>query len=169
MKVKEYRHQQVMVTGAVIKPGSYEIIGPRTLLEVLSLAGGIGNAGYATGGGALAQAGDVVNVIRKRETSELSTRTDAVAAAQPFSPNTDTIVIDLQRLVRGQDPRLNIPIRAGDRTVTYSRIIGSRRSGPLFEFPGGYPSSVYLIAVIYIIYLSPAQVPVVKIRLSYLA
>ena len=42
--VKEYRHQRVAVTGAVDKPGSYEIIGPRTLLEVLSMAGGFTNS-----------------------------------------------------------------------------------------------------------------------------
>ena len=43
--VKEFRHQRVAVTGAVAKPGSYEFIGPRTLLEVLSLAGGFANLG----------------------------------------------------------------------------------------------------------------------------
>ena len=43
VEVKEFRHQRVAVTGAVAKPGSYEIIGPRTLLEVLSLAGGFSN------------------------------------------------------------------------------------------------------------------------------
>ena len=29
VEVKEYRHQRVAVTGAVMKPGSYELIGPR--------------------------------------------------------------------------------------------------------------------------------------------
>ena len=41
--VKEFRYQRVSVTGAVAKPGTYELIGPRTLLEVLSLAGGLGS------------------------------------------------------------------------------------------------------------------------------
>ena len=41
VSVKEYRHQRVMVTGAVATPGSYEVIGPRTLLEMLGKAGGI--------------------------------------------------------------------------------------------------------------------------------
>jgi polysaccharide export outer membrane protein len=112
VKVKEYRYQRVMVTGAVAKPGSYEIIGPRSLLEVLSLAGGIANNGFSTG--VTVQAGDVVNVIRHRDTSDLITKMTATAAAQPFSPNTETIVIDLKRLVSGQDPQLNIPIRSGD-------------------------------------------------------
>jgi polysaccharide export outer membrane protein len=112
VKVKEYRYQRVMVTGAVAKPGSYEIIGPRSLLEVLSLAGGLTNNGYPTG--VTAQAGDVVNVIRHQDSPDLATKMKASAAAQPFSPNTETMVIDLKRLVSGQDPRLNIPIRSGD-------------------------------------------------------
>jgi polysaccharide export outer membrane protein len=109
--VKEYRHQRVAVTGAVAKPGSYEIIGPRTLLEVLSLAGGFINQGYPTGGGA--QAGDVVEVIRHQNAPDLAKEMKA-ASTQPFSPKTETLVINLHRLVSGQDPELNIPIRNGD-------------------------------------------------------
>ncbi len=41
VSVKEFRHQRVMVTGAVANPGSYEVIGPRTLLEMLGKAGGV--------------------------------------------------------------------------------------------------------------------------------
>jgi polysaccharide export outer membrane protein len=109
--VKEYRHQRVAVTGAVAKPGSYEIIGPRTLLEVLSLAGGFINQGYPTGGGA--QAGDIVEVIHHQNAPDLAKAMQA-APAQPFSPKTQTLVIDLHRLVSGQDPQLNVPIRNGD-------------------------------------------------------
>jgi len=96
----------------VAKPGSYELIGPRTLLEVLSLAGGFVNQGNPTGGGA--QAGDVVNVIRHQNAPDVAKRMNAVAASQPFSANTETLVIDLQSLVSGRDPRLNVPIRSGD-------------------------------------------------------
>ncbi|MDR3569656.1 MAG: polysaccharide biosynthesis/export family protein [Syntrophobacteraceae bacterium] len=51
--VAEYRHSQVAVSGAVIKPGYYPLIGPRSLLEVLSMAGGLagGTGGVATGSG----------------------------------------------------------------------------------------------------------------------
>jgi polysaccharide export outer membrane protein len=109
--VKEYRHQRVAVTGAVAKPGSYEIIGPRTLLEVLSLAGGFSNLGSPTGGGA--QAGDVVDVIRHQNAPDVA-KTMKVGSSQPFTPKTETLVIDLRRLVSGQAPELNIPIRNGD-------------------------------------------------------
>jgi polysaccharide biosynthesis/export protein len=109
--VKEYRHQGVAVTGAVAKPGTYEIIGPRTLLEVLAMAGGFINQGYPTGGGA--QAGDIVEVIRHQNAADLAKELKS-ASTKPFSPKTETMVINLQRLVSGQDPKLNIPIRNGD-------------------------------------------------------
>lgn len=111
VEVKEFRHQRVAVTGAVAKPGSYEIIGPRTLLEVLSLAGGFINQGYPTGGGA--QAGDVVNVIRHQNAPDLAKGT-RIASAEPFAPKTETTVIDLRRLVSGKEPELNVPVRNGD-------------------------------------------------------
>ncbi|MGA9755877.1 MAG: polysaccharide biosynthesis/export family protein [Desulfobaccales bacterium] len=100
--VKEYRHQQVAVTGAVKKPGSYEMIGPRTLLEMLALAGGLDE-----------KAGDYVHIIRSqrtgREGGKLKPGTDV---PQSFALNSETIVLDLRRL--SQDGRLNVPIQAGD-------------------------------------------------------
>jgi polysaccharide export outer membrane protein len=111
VEVKEFRHQRVAVTGAVAKPGSYGLIGPRTLLEVLSLAGGFSNLGTPTGG---AQAGDVVNVIRHQNAPDPAKTVKAGTAAQPFAPKTETMVIDLRRLVSGQDPQLNIMVRSGD-------------------------------------------------------
>lgn len=108
--VKEFRHQRVAVTGAVAKPGSYEIIGPRTLLEVLALAGGILNLGSPTGTGA--QAGDVVHVIRPK--SPAVALAGKEASRQSFAPQTETVVIDLRRLVSGKDPQLNLVIKNGD-------------------------------------------------------
>ncbi len=105
--VKEFRHQRVAVTGAVDKPGSYEIIGPRTLLEVLSLAGGFSSAPKPT-------AGDTINVIRHQNAPDLARTMKAGTAAQPFAPKTETMVIDLRRLVSGQEPQLNITVRNGD-------------------------------------------------------
>ncbi len=89
------------------KPGSYELIGPRTLLEVLSLAGGFANAPGS------AQAGDTLNLIRHQNAPDLakSARTGTV---QPFAPKTETTVIDLRRLVSGQEPALNLPVKNGD-------------------------------------------------------
>jgi polysaccharide export outer membrane protein len=108
VEVKEFRHQRVAVTGAVGKPGPYEIIGPRTLLEVLSMAGGLSNRGTES-------AGDVINVIRHQNAPDLADSLKAgVGAAQPYAPKTETLTLDLRRLLSGQTPELNITVRNGD-------------------------------------------------------
>jgi polysaccharide biosynthesis/export protein len=92
LSVKEFRHQRVAVTGAVDKPGYYEIIGPRKLVEVLAMAGGPQDKGPS------GKSGDMVHVTR-----------------QQGSPQ--TLIIDLKRLQgqQGQmDPELNVSIRSGD-------------------------------------------------------
>jgi polysaccharide biosynthesis/export protein len=105
--VKEFRYQRVSITGAVAKPGTYELIGPRTLLEVLSLAGGLSSQ---TGGGI---AGDVVNVTRH------SSLHDPAGTKKGKTPQTstapaETMVIDLRHLVSGASPELNIMVANGD-------------------------------------------------------
>lgn len=106
VEVKEFRHQRVAVTGAVDKPGPYELIGPRTLLEVLSLAGGFSSAPKAP-------AGDVVNLIRHQNAPDLA-RSVKAEGTRPFAPKTETVVIDLRRLVGGQAPELNLTVQNGD-------------------------------------------------------
>ncbi|MFI5329500.1 MAG: SLBB domain-containing protein [Desulfobaccales bacterium] len=100
--VKEYRHQRVVVSGAVSKPGAYEMIGPRTLLEVIGQAGGLSE-----------NATDVIHVIRSQDASE---RTAAlkVAAKGPAAAGAQTIVIDLRRLLMDGAMELNLPIKNGD-------------------------------------------------------
>ena len=80
------------MTGAVDKPGSYELIGPRTLLEVLAMAGGLQDKGTT------AKAGDVVHVIHN----------------QGASHEAETLVIDLERLLSQGAAELNITISNGD-------------------------------------------------------
>jgi polysaccharide biosynthesis/export protein len=100
--VKEYRYQRVVVSGAVEKPGAYEIIGPRTLLEILGQAGGLNE-----------KAGNVIHVIRSRRVSEGS-KALKVAAKEPASPGAETIVIDMRRLLMDGAMELNLPIKNGD-------------------------------------------------------
>ncbi len=121
VEVQEFRHQRVDVTGAVNKPGSYQIIGPRTLLEILSMAGGFSNLGTGTQSGG-AQAGDVVNVIRHQNAPDVA-KAMKTGTVQPFAPKTETTVINLRRLVRGQEPQLNIMVRNGD--VVYVPFAGT--------------------------------------------
>lgn len=42
--IKEFASQGVSVTGEVQHPGIYQVLGPRTLLDVISMAGGLANA-----------------------------------------------------------------------------------------------------------------------------
>jgi polysaccharide biosynthesis/export protein len=107
--VKEFRYQRVSVTGAVAKPGIYELIGPRSLLEVLSMAGGLVSQGI----GSNIPAGDVVNVIRPQKASEPG-GTQKAGGSPTSPPAVETTVIDLRRLVSGQSPDLNVMVTNGD-------------------------------------------------------
>lgn len=105
--VKEFRHQRVAVTGAVAKPGSYEIIGPRTLLEVLSLAGGLASQTSSI------PAGDVITVIR-HPNAHKPAGTGKAGTSQTSTPLAETVVIDIRRLVSGRSPELNVLVANGD-------------------------------------------------------
>ena len=100
--VKEYRHQRVVVTGAVARPGAYEIIGPRTLLEIIGQAGGLSEKGS-----------EVIHVIRSQSAPE---RFKALkeASRESFAPGATTVVIDLRRLLGDGSMQLNLPIKNGD-------------------------------------------------------
>jgi polysaccharide export outer membrane protein len=123
--VKEFKHQRVAVTGAVIKPDFYPLIGPRSLLEMLGVAGGLSD-----------KAGEVAHIIRRRPGSAgphggtagkggLAAAREAApqprspglqAEAPPpsFSAGTETIVVDLNRLLLKGDMSLNFSIKNGD-------------------------------------------------------
>lgn len=98
--VKEYRHQKVAVTGAVNKPDSYALIGPRSLLEVLGMAGGLSD-----------RAGEKAHIIRAAKGAQ---PTRAGTARQSFTPGTETIVVDLNRLLLKGATNLNFTIENGD-------------------------------------------------------
>jgi polysaccharide export outer membrane protein len=104
VSVKEYRHQRVMVTGAVATPGSYEVIGPRTLLEMLGKAGGIIDRPEM-------KAGDLVYIARAQNAPAMM-KTAKGAKESPQVPA--NMVIDLRRLLSGNAMELNIPIKNGD-------------------------------------------------------
>jgi polysaccharide export outer membrane protein len=104
VSVKEYRHQRVMITGAVNTPGSYEVIGPRTLLEMLGRAGGLND-----------KAGNVVEIVRHQSYSDTNNRINQASdSKQPFPPGSDITVIDLDRLMTKGAMELNVAIKNGD-------------------------------------------------------
>jgi len=84
--IKEYKNQQVAVIGAVEKPGSYELVGRKNLLQVISQAGGFTD-----------KATDEIFILR-----------DGGNGA------TSSIVIDLKDLMVNGNQKLNIPIEPND-------------------------------------------------------
>jgi polysaccharide biosynthesis/export protein len=98
--IKEFRHQKVAVTGAINKPDSYALIGPRTLLEVLGMAGGLSD-----------KAGETAHIIRPHKGAS---RSQAASPVQSFSPGSETIVVDLNRLLLKGAVDLNFPVQNGD-------------------------------------------------------
>jgi polysaccharide export outer membrane protein len=112
LNIKEFRHQRVSVTGAVDKPGSFEIIGPRKLLEVLAMAGGPQDKGTAS------RAGDTVHIVRQQGDPQ-------------------TLIIDLKRLQVQMDPDLNILIHSGD--VVHVPFAGNAYVMGGVRNPGAFP------------------------------
>lgn len=99
--VKEYRHQRITITGAVEKPGYYEMIGSRSLMEMLGMAGGVSD-----------RAGDTLHIIRSP--ANVAAASDNPKGIRQPSQGSETIVVDLRRFLDESDTRLNLPIQHGD-------------------------------------------------------
>ncbi len=101
--IKEYQNQPVSIIGAVQSPGIYQLTTRKTLIEMLSLAGGVGQRG---GGGTAA--GTVLTI----------TRDGGFAGLQPtkglefLAPG--KISIDLRELIYSQHEELNIQVKPKD-------------------------------------------------------
>lgn len=113
--IRQFHSSPVSVVGAVAKPGLYQLPGPRTLIQVLAMAGGVNMPGTAAGnlqGGA--PAGRWAYITRKKGFTGLKP-VDGIAEMAP-----DQIKVDLGRLLYSQDTALNIDIKPFD-TVTVSK------------------------------------------------
>lgn len=84
--IKEYRSNQVAVIGAVRMPGMYELIGRKTLLQMISQAGGFTE-----------NTGNKLYVMREAN-----------------SGITAKLMLDLYELVEEGNQKLNIPLRPND-------------------------------------------------------
>jgi len=84
--IKEYQSSLVAVVGAVVRTGTYELIGRMTLLQAISQAGG----------------------ITDRASSELFVLREDKKGVR------NRIVIDLEDLLNNGNPKLDIPLQAGD-------------------------------------------------------
>ncbi len=118
--VKDYESKRVAVSGAVKRPGSYEMLGRKTLLEMLSMAGGLDK-----------DLGKQIIIFRGKEDG-----------------STERIASDLERLVYEADPALNLIVEAGDiiyvPAVERVRIFvtGAVRQPDVYEVPRDEPITV---------------------------
>lgn len=109
--VKEYHSQKVYVLGAITKPGYYSLTGKTTVLEIISIAGGITPQGgktlilvrgAANGGVALEK---IIGTERKA---------DDVVEDFTQKVGTPPIVIDGHKLLDMGDTTLNVELQGGD-------------------------------------------------------
>lgn len=90
--VKEYRSKRVTLLGQVQKPGSFPLAPGMTLLQAISLAGGMTSIAHATR----------VNLTRTTKNG------------------TKTVVVDVEEIYEGRAS--DIPLQAGDRVYVHERI-----------------------------------------------
>jgi polysaccharide export outer membrane protein len=90
--VKEYASKRISVLGQVQKPGSFPFTSGMTLIQVISLAGGLT---------AIAEA-DRVNLTRHSKTGSR------------------TVVLSIEAITEGRSP--DIPLQAGDQIFVHERI-----------------------------------------------
>ena len=103
--VSEFRSQPVSVIGAVTNPGVLQLQGNKTLLEVLSMVGGVRN-----------DAGSAIKITRKREWGLLPLPDAKLDVSGQFS----TAEIKLMDILGARNPEQNILIRPND-VISVSR------------------------------------------------
>jgi polysaccharide export outer membrane protein len=127
--IKQFHSTPISVVGAVAKPGLYQLPGPRTLVQVIAMAGGVNMPGTAGGnmqGGA--PAGRWAYITRKGGFADLK----LTKGVQKLAP--DQVKVDLGRLLYSHDSALNLPVKPFD-TITVSKagivyVVGSvQKSG----------------------------------------
>ena len=118
--VREYESKKIAVTGAVKKPGTFEMLGRKTLLEMISMAGGLDT-----------DLGKEIIVFRQ-------------ADERP----TERIALDLEQLVYRADPALNLVLQPND--IVYVPVVekmrifvsGAVRNPDVYEVPRDEPVTV---------------------------
>jgi len=104
--VQEFHARPVSVIGAVDKPGLYYLMGPRTLVEVLALAGGLAKLGTAPGR---------TLIVTRRDGFEDVQPSEGLRQVAP-----DKVEININRLLYSRESGLNIPILPFD-TISISK------------------------------------------------
>jgi len=117
----------VSVLGAVRKPGVFQVRGPKSILEVLSMAEGLAD-----------DAGNTVLVTRGAYARQPAGGAQAheTTGGASASEGEQTVRVDLKDLLQSEDPRLNITVYPGD-------IVKVIRAGVVYvvgevKKPGGF-------------------------------
>jgi len=97
--VTEYRSQPVSVLGAVNQPGVQQVHGPKTLFEVLSMAGGLRN-----------DAGNLLKITRRKEAGELPLADKTLDAKGEFYVGQ----VRIRSVMQADNPEENILILPHD-------------------------------------------------------
>ena len=119
--IKEYHNQRISVMGAVTKPGVYDVTGEKTVLDLLSLAGGIRD-----------DAGKMLFLIRPPSLDGEGGR----KINEPETQTAKTFTAELEELLIKGDLNLNYPLQHGD--VINIPPAGKVFVGGLVQRPGGF-------------------------------
>lgn len=120
--IKEYRSQRISVIGAVDKPGVFDVMGQKTILEGLAMAGGLKE-----------DAGQLLFLIRP----PLANEKNPEKAGESDEGIPETLVVNLEELLVKGNWKLNLPLRHGD--VINIPISGKVFVGGEVKSPGGFP------------------------------
>ncbi len=122
--IREYRNQRMSVIGAVEKPGTYDVAGQKTILDLLSMAGGLKE-----------DSGHLLFLVRRPKPAEETQRGEKDKNSDAKMPK--TFVIDLEELLFKNDLSLNLTLMHGD--VINVPVSGKIFVGGEVTKPGGFP------------------------------
>jgi polysaccharide export outer membrane protein len=111
IKVIEYKSQKFFVVGNVGKPGTYPLTKDITVVEAISMAGGIGEKG-----GGDASSGSIAIIVRARP----GEKPDQPRLPNKVSPK-ERVTVSLSKAMNG-DPQNNVLIQNGD-TIFVPRLM----------------------------------------------
>ena len=97
--ILEYRSQPVSVLGAVKLPGVHQVAGRKTLLEMISMAGGIDN-----------EAGPSIKIVRRKEYGTIPLKSAAPDETGDYMVGS----VDLSSILEARNPQENIEVKPYD-------------------------------------------------------
>ncbi len=115
VQVRDIQSHPISVFGAVKKPGVFQVRGPRTVVEMLSMAEGLDiDAGETVIVEHLGSSAVSPAIAVTKSASALETASTAPAATSSTADIAGTVAIDLKKLLGTGDPALNVLVYPGD-------------------------------------------------------